>query len=116
MVTPITETDRIKQIASKTTGFIYTVAVLGVTGTRDSLSDTVEDLVAKLKSFTDVPICVGFGISKPEHAAAIASAGADGVIIGSRIVRIIEENLGDNEKTLCELQDFLVAVKDALPK
>ena len=115
MVTPNTETERMKLIASKTTGFIYTVSVLGVTGSREKLSDTVEGLVGKLKKLTAVPICVGFGISKPEHAEAIASAGADGVIIGSRIVQLIEENLGNREKILSEVSTFLSDVRSAIP-
>ena len=114
MVTPNTKTERIKLIASKTTGFIYTVSLLGVTGSRDSLSDTVGELVNKLKKLTDVPICVGFGISKPEHAAAVAKAGADGVIIGSRIVKIIEENLGSKEKIAPQVADFIKQVKQVL--
>ncbi len=70
MVTPNTKHDRMKLIASKTTGFIYTVSVLGVTGSRNELSSQVEGLVNKLKTITDVPICVGFGISSPEHAVS----------------------------------------------
>ena len=114
MVTPITDPERMKLIASKTTGFIYTVSVLGVTGSRAELSDTVDGLVGKLKGLTDVPVCVGFGISKPEHAATIARAGADGVIIGSKIVGLIESNLGDKEKTLAEISAFLGRVKSAI--
>jgi tryptophan synthase alpha chain len=114
MVTPNTGTERMKLIASKTTGFIYTVSLLGVTGSREKLSDTVEELVGKLKKLTNVPVCVGFGISKPEHAAAIASAGADGVIIGSKIVGLIEENLGNREKMLAEISTFLSGVRSAL--
>ena len=60
------------------------------------------------------PVCVGFGISTPEHAAAVAKAGADGVIIGSRIVKIIEDNLGNKEKTLSEISAFLKDVKKAI--
>ena len=114
MVTPNTDTERIKLIASKTTGFIYTVSLLGVTGSRDSLSDSVQGLVDKLKKLTDVPVCVGFGISKPEHAATVAAAGADGVIIGSRIVRIIEENLDNKENMISQVADFINQVKSAL--
>ena len=114
MVTPITSPERMKLIASKTTGFIYTVSLLGVTGARAELSDTVEGLVGKLKGLTDVPVCVGFGISRPEHAAAVARAGADGVIIGSKIVGLIESNLGDTEKTLAEISTFLGQVKNAI--
>jgi len=114
MVTPNTDIERMKLIASKTTGFIYTVSLLGVTGSREKLSDMVEELVEKLKRITSVPICVGFGISKPEHAATVASAGADGVIIGSKIVGLIEKNLGNREKILAEISAFLSDVKGAI--
>ena len=114
MVTPNTDPERMKLIASKTTGFIYTVSLLGVTGSREKLSDTIEGLVGKLKKLTSVPVCVGFGISKAEHAAAVASAGADGVIIGSKIVGLIENNLGNKEKMLAEISTFLSDVKSAI--
>ena len=114
MVTPNTPANRMKQIASRTTGFIYTVSVLGVTGSRDALSNSVEGLVSHLKTLTDVPVCVGFGISKLEHAVAVAQAGADGVIIGSRIVSMIEANLGYPDKMSTEIQAFLTKVKQAL--
>ncbi len=114
MVTPVTNPERMKLIASRTTGFIYTVSVLGVTGSREKLSDTVEGLVGKLKKLTSVPICVGFGISKPEHAAAVANAGADGVIIGSKIVGLIEDNLDDKDRILSGISTFLSEVKSAI--
>lgn len=114
MVTPVTGPERMKLIASKTTGFIYTVSVLGVTGSREKLSDTIEGLVGKLKKLTSVPVCVGFGISKAEHAVAVAQAGADGVIIGSKIVGLIEDNLDDKEKMLAEISSFLREVKGAI--
>ena len=114
MVTPITEAERMKLIVSKTTGFIYTVSVLGVTGSRDQLSGTIEQLIGKLKKLTNVPVCVGFGISKPEHAAAVARAGADGVIIGSKIVSMIEANLDNKEKMIAEISAFLEKAKTAI--
>ncbi|MHC4132148.1 MAG: tryptophan synthase subunit alpha [Planctomycetota bacterium] len=114
MVTPNTKEERMKDIASKTTGFIYTVSVLGVTGTRENLSEKVDGLVGKLKRLTDVPICVGFGISKPEHAVTVANAGADGVIIGSKLVGMIEEHLPDKEKILNQLSTFIASVRNAL--
>jgi tryptophan synthase alpha chain len=114
MVTPNTETERIKLIISKTTGFVYAVSLLGVTGSREKLSNTVEGLVGKLKKLTNVPVCVGFGISKARHAAVVASAGADGVIIGSKIVELIEKNLGDREKCLAEISAFLREVKKVI--
>ena len=114
MVTPITKPQRMERIASLTTGFIYTVSVLGVTGSRDKLSGTVDGLISKLKKLTNVPVCVGFGISKAEHAATVAKAGADGVIIGSKIVGLIENNLNDPEKMLGSISAFLTEVKSAI--
>lgn len=115
MVTPNTSPERMQRIAARTTGFIYTVSVLGVTGSRDALSDSVEGLVRRLKSLASVPVCVGFGISKPEHARAVAEAGADGVIIGSRIVGMIEAHLGDSDRMIEEISAFIGQVKAALP-
>jgi tryptophan synthase alpha chain len=116
MATPNTAKDRLKRIADKTTGFIYTVSLLGTTGQRTALSDMVKPLIANLKAITDKPICVGFGISSAEHAAAIATAGADGVIIGSRIVKIIEDNLGKPDAMKQQITDFIHSVKQALEK
>jgi tryptophan synthase alpha chain len=114
MVTPNTETDRAKKIAEKCTGFIYTVSLLGVTGGREALSDMVKPLITRLKSITDVPVCVGFGVSSPQHAVELAKAGADGVIIGSRIVKIIEDNLNDKKSIPAKVKTFLAQIKEAI--
>jgi tryptophan synthase alpha chain len=114
MVTPNTETERAKRIAEKCTGFIYTVSLLGVTGGRETLSDMIKPLIARLKSLTDVPVCVGFGVSKPQHAAELAKAGADGVIIGSRLVKIIEDNLNNKKSIPAKIAEFLIDVKKQL--
>ncbi len=111
MVTPNTHPERMKRITSRTTGFIYTVSVLGVTGSREQLSDAVAGLVGRLKALTDVPVCVGFGISRPEHAATIARAGADGVIIGSKVVGLIENNLPSRDGILTQVSAFLAEVR-----
>jgi len=114
MVTPNTADERIRRIAEQTTGFIYTVSTLGVTGARKQLSDRVKPLIHRIKAVTDTPVCVGFGISSPRHAAEVAAAGADGVIIGSRIVRIIEDNLDDPAQALAEVRRFIQTVRQAL--
>ena len=116
MVTPNTDVERMKRIASKTTGFIYTVSLLGVTGSREKVSGDVRGLVKRLKEVTSVPICVGFGISKPEHAVEVAKAGADGVIIGSKIVQLIEDNLGKKKKCLAEISAFVSEVRKAIER
>ena len=114
MVTPNTTAERMQRIAEKTTGFVYTVSVLGVTGSRGTLSVAVEGLVGQLKGLTNVPICVGFGISTPEHARAVAEAGADGIIIGSKLVGMIEANLDDRDKMVAKVSAFLTDVKNTL--
>ena len=114
MVTPNTTDERIKIVAQRTTGFIYTVSLMGTTGTREGLSDKVKPLVTRLKKLTDKPICVGFGISTPEHARQVADTGADGVIIGSRIVKFIEENLNNTDAMKKEIDLFIQSVKDVL--
>jgi tryptophan synthase alpha chain len=114
MITPNTETARAKRIAEKCTGFIYTVSLLGVTGGRDQLSDVVKPLITRLKAITSVPVCVGFGVSTPEHAVQLAKAGADGVIIGSRIVKIIEDNLSDKKSIPAKISEFIGQIKEVL--
>jgi len=114
IVTPNTDSERMKVIVSKTTGFIYAVSLLGVTGSRDELSDMIEGLLSKLKKLTNVPVCVGFGISKPEHAATVVKAGADGVIIGSKIVDLIESNLDNKDKMLADITAVLSEIKGTL--
>ncbi|TML01035.1 MAG: tryptophan synthase subunit alpha [Actinobacteria bacterium] len=81
-------------------GFLYTVSVTGTTGERDSLSDTFAATVERARSHTDVPVALGFGIATPEHAAQAADAGADGVIVGSRLVRAAAE--GEDVRALVE--------------
>lgn len=93
LVAPTSTLERIKLIAQSSTGFIYYVSLTGVTGARDKLTVTVEPTLRKIRRFTKKPIAVGFGISKPHQVREIASF-ADGVIVGSAIVKRIEENLG----------------------
>jgi tryptophan synthase alpha chain len=114
MVTPNCSDKRIAKITEKISGFVYTVSLLGVTGGRETLSDKVSPLVAKLKTLTDVPVCVGFGISKTQHAAEVVKAGADGVIVGSAIIKIIETNLENKEKMLSQISEFITEMKQAI--
>jgi tryptophan synthase alpha chain len=92
-----TSHERIKQIAKSASGFIYLVSSMGVTGTRSNITTNISEMVDAIKSVTDVPVAVGFGIHSPEQAAKIAQS-ADGVIVGSAIVKLIAEhgnNAGD---------------------
>ncbi|MBY0528042.1 MAG: tryptophan synthase subunit alpha [Gemmataceae bacterium] len=90
LVTPTTPMDRAARIARLSTGFLYCVSVTGVTGERDRLPDQVLDQLRRLRKETDVPLCVGFGISKPEHVQMLREE-VDGVIVGSAFVRRLAE-------------------------
>lgn len=115
MVTPNMTDERIKKVAEKATGFIYTVSLLGTTGERTGLSDMVKPLISRLKGLTKQPICVGFGISTPDHAQEVARAGADGVIIGSRIVKFIEDNANNTAEMKKQVGEYIKQVTKKLP-
>jgi tryptophan synthase alpha chain len=91
LVAPTSSAERIAQIAKHATGFLYAISVTGVTGTRQNLSADASALLARIRSVTDLPVAVGFGISNAEQARAAWAQGADAVIVGSAIVRKIEE-------------------------
>ena len=92
LAAPTTPPQRLAAIGAAARGFLYTVSVVGTTGERDSAQDRFTGLVARARAATDVPVAVGFGISTPEHARQAADAGADGVIVGTRLVRAAAEN------------------------
>jgi tryptophan synthase alpha chain len=96
LVAPATSEARVAEVRAAARGFLYAVSVTGTTGERASLADQFEDVVRRAKSApgdgADVPIGLGFGIANGEHAAAAAAAGADGVIVGSRLVRAAGED------------------------
>ena len=95
--TPTTPIERMEKIAKASNGFIYLVSVTGVTGVRTGVESRVEELVAKLKTVTDKPVCVGFGISKEEQAQQVVRWGADGVIVGSALVKALGEAASPEE-------------------
>jgi tryptophan synthase alpha chain len=91
LVAPTTPEDRMARIGAKARGFVYAVSVTGTTGERAALADTFAGLVERAKASTEVPVALGFGIGTPEQAREAADAGADGVIVGSRLVRAAAE-------------------------
>jgi tryptophan synthase alpha chain len=92
LVAPTTTPERLEQIGRRARGFLYTVSVVGTTGERAALSERFAEVVAHAKASTSVPVALGFGISTPEHARQAAQAGADGVIVGTRLVRAAAES------------------------
>ncbi|MGH7949718.1 MAG: tryptophan synthase subunit alpha [Candidatus Binataceae bacterium] len=112
LLAPTTPIERSRRIARSATGFLYYVAVAGVTGARVTLGADVEQHVLALKSITDLPVGVGFGISTPEHAAAVAKF-ADAVAVGSAISLIIEQH-GKSDAMIDAVGGLVGAMKDAM--
>jgi tryptophan synthase alpha chain len=91
LVAPTTTPERLAAIGASARGFLYTVSVLGTTGERETLQVRFAELVRRAKANTEVPVALGFGISTPDQARQAAEAGADGVIVGTRLVRAAGE-------------------------
>lgn len=114
LVTPTTPRDRATRIARISTGFLYCVSVVGITGERQQLPPELLEQLRWLRTQTDLPLCVGFGVSKPEHVRMLAPA-ADGVIVGSALVRRLEQ-LGEKsiDAIVREIGDQVQALAEAL--
>lgn len=108
LVAPTTPSERMKEIADHGSGFVYLISSLGVTGMRDSLPPDLPATVARLRDATSLPVCVGFGVSRPEQAAEVARI-ADGVVVGSAIVKAA----GDDVSKAAQLAASLRAAIDA---
>jgi tryptophan synthase alpha chain len=91
LVAPTTASDRLAVIGPLARGFVYAVSLTGTTGERDGLGGSLGTMLERVRAHTELPVAVGFGIATPEQAAAAASAGADGVIVGTRLVRAAAE-------------------------
>ncbi|PJZ69204.1 tryptophan synthase subunit alpha [Leptospira perolatii] len=113
LVTPATPAARMKGIRDFASGFIYYVTSYGVTGERTTLSDGLEKRIQTAQKLFSLPVCAGFGISTPEQAAEISSF-ADGIIIGSAVQRIIEQNGSEPEKCKVKLKEYALSVSRSL--
>jgi tryptophan synthase alpha chain len=114
LITQTTSDERIRKIAAQARGYLYLVAVLGVTGVRDTVSTGAIDLLQRVRKHTGLPLALGFGISTPAHAKTCAVAGADGVIVGSAIVEIVEKNLGKPDTMERDLKTYVSQMKKSL--
>lgn len=116
LVTPTTPQTRALQIAEKSSGFIYFVSVTGITGERNELPPQLLDQVRWLRERTPLPICIGFGISRTEHVELLGPV-ADGLIVGSAIVRRLAEHLDRGiEAAIDEVEKLVVELKSALDR
>jgi tryptophan synthase alpha chain len=114
LITPTTQRDRAIQIAESTSGFIYYVSVAGITGERTSMPPELAQTVGWLRTVTDLPICIGFGISGPEQVRQLAPL-ADGLIVGSAIVRRLADTVNrPRPDVLREIGQFVAELVKAL--
>jgi tryptophan synthase alpha chain len=112
LIAPTTPSDRLREITEVAEGFIYYVSREGVTGEQSSLSSDIADRVKDIRALTDVPVAVGFGISNPDQAATVAAL-ADGVVVGSAIVRKIGE-IGDSPDLSEKIAEFVRPIAEAV--
>ncbi len=106
LLAPTSTEERIRKVSKASTGFIYYVSITGITGARLKVDESLYNSIQKIKNMTNKPLCVGFGVSTPEEAAMV-SAVSDGVIVGSAIVRVLDES---PEK----LKDFVAELRKAI--
>ncbi|MGZ7135123.1 MAG: tryptophan synthase subunit alpha [Methanobacterium sp.] len=113
MAAQTTSNERLLKITEVCSGFLYVVSVMGVTGAREELKNTSRELIERIKVESDLPICVGFGISRPEHVHGVIESGADGAIVASALLDIITENLENTDVMLGKIASFCKELKEA---
>jgi tryptophan synthase alpha chain len=119
LATPSTSPNRLKDVLDYASGFLYLISVYGVTGKRDDISPLTIQSIKRIKPYTSgkIPLAVGFGLHKPEHIRSIIGHGADGTIVGSALVKIVENNLDDSIKLMEEISTLTRNLKSStLPK
>jgi tryptophan synthase alpha chain len=108
LLSPASTEERIRLVTNRSTGFIYLVSLTGVTGARNRLPEQLESFVSSVRERTEKPLCVGFGVSTPGQARRVARV-ADGVIVGSRIIQLLDE-----DKSLRNARSFVKSLREAL--
>jgi tryptophan synthase alpha chain len=112
LATPTSTERRLQLVAQYSSGFVYLVSRTGVTGEQNSVSSSVKPLIQAVRAVTKLPLAVGFGVSRPEHVAEL-SGDADGVVVGSAFMRLIEEHAGSPDLE-GRLEEFTRSLKGAL--
>ena len=112
LASPTTQPERLRMLAEQASGFLYFVSLTGTTGARTAISETLEQEVRAVREYSQIPVCVGFGISTPEHASRVASF-ADGVVVGSALVKRIEDAKSPDE-AVSSVSAFVTELKQPL--
>jgi tryptophan synthase alpha chain len=113
LAAPTSTERRLQLVAKYSSGFVYLVSRTGVTGEQNSVSSSVKPLIAAVRTVTKLPLAVGFGVSRPEHVAEVGAV-ADGVVVGSAFMRLIEEHAASPDLE-ARLESFTRTLKEALP-
>jgi tryptophan synthase alpha chain len=113
LVTPTTSPQRAEKVVKACGGFVYVVSVVGITGAREALPEALRDQLARLRTMTELPLCVGFGVSKPEQVRELRKI-ADGVIVGSAVVKKLEAAATDRAKALADACQLVKELRAAL--
>ena len=111
LITPTTNEERLKLILQNASGFLYFVSITGITGQKSANLIELEKSIRKIKNFTDLPVVPGFGIKNATDVKNICKI-ADGAVVGSSIIKIIEENLNDKQRMLSEIDKFSKDLKN----
>jgi tryptophan synthase alpha chain len=107
LATPTTDDERLPKVLTNTSGFVYYVAILGITGTRSASGEEIQGAVTRLKSHTSLPVAVGFGIRTAEQVAEVGAI-ADAVVVGSAVVNVIAQNLDEDKRPSDDLVEKVV--------
>ncbi len=113
LLAPTSTPERVKMVAEHSKGFIYAVSLRGINGEREVVSRQAISVIRAAKKITRTPLVIGFGVSKPAHVKEVLGYGVDGVVVGSAIIKKIEEGLGKREKMLEEIDSFCASLKKA---
>lgn len=113
LVTPTTSPQRAEKVVKACGGFVYVVSVVGITGAREALPAALRDQLARLRTMTDLPLCVGFGVSKPEQVRDLKDI-ADGIIVGSAVVKKLEAAATDRAKAIADVCQLVKELRAAL--
>lgn len=112
IVSPLTTEERLELIVEQAGGFLYAVSRLGITGTEERYDEQLQNMIDRVRRKTDLPLCIGFGISTPDQAKSMLAIGADGVITGSRIIQLVEGAGGGSVDAI--LRPYLASMVQAV--
>lgn len=113
LLTPTSDSERMRLTAELATGFIYFISVTGVTGARQTVSKNISSYVKKIRRFSSIPVAVGFGVSTPAQAREVANC-SDGAVVGSAIINIIASRQNDRKALISDVSEFVSGLKKGM--